>query len=81
MKKKERKLRVNNSQRMLQALEEPRFKQRRISIFIKPSKMIQVRFCMVGNSSRGDWFLSSGKEIYLKYVTDFPEVNLNLGYC
>ena len=78
MNKKERKLRVNNSQQMLQALEEQDLTKAE-HYFVKalendPSDLLYE----LATYLEGIGFYPQAKEIYLKIIEDFPEVNLNL---
>ena len=78
MKKRERKSRVNNSQQMLQALEEQDLTKAE-HYFAKalendPSDLLYE----LATYLEGIGFYPQAKDIYLKIVEDFPEVNLNL---
>ena len=78
MKKRARKSRVNNSQQMLQALEEQDLTKAE-HYFVKalendPSDLLYE----LATYLEGIGFYPQAKEIYLKIVEDFPEVNLNL---
>ena len=78
MKKRARKSRVNNSQQMLQALEEQDLTKAE-HYFAKalendPSDLLYE----LATYLEGIGFYPQAKEIYLKIVEDFPEVNLNL---
>ena len=78
MKKRERKSRVNNSQQMLQALEEQDLTKAE-HYFVKalendPSDLLYE----LATYLEGIGFYPQAKEIYLKIVENFPEVHLNL---
>ena len=78
MKKRERKSRVNNSQQMLQALEEQDLTKAEhyfaIALENDPSDLLYE----LATYLEGIGFYPQAKDIYLKIVEDFPEVNLNL---
>ena len=78
MKKRARKSRVNNSQQMLQALEEQDLTKAE-HYFVKalendPNDLLYE----LATYLEGIGFYPQAKEIYLKIIEDFPEVNLNL---
>lgn len=78
MNKKERKLRVNNSQQMLQALEEQDLVKAE-HYFVKALENdTNDLLYELATYLEGIGFYPQAKEIYLKIVEDFPEVNLNL---
>ncbi|RKV98983.1 MAG: hypothetical protein D8H99_20585, partial [Streptococcus sp.] len=78
MKKKGRKSRVNNSQRMLQALDEQDL-NKADHYFHKALETDSSEVLYeLASYLEGIGFYPQAKEIYQDIVTEFPEVNLNL---